>query len=509
MSDPQPFRWPSGCGVVVIGHGSPTPAGVAEFHQLVALLKQRHPDIPCAGAFLEHAEPDIAQAARLLLTEHRLRQVILLPALLLTAGHAKNDLPQARRELALSLPDVEFVLAETVGLHPLIVRLCGQRVHEALRAEPLPPERLCLVVVGRGTSDPDTNAEVAKLTRLLQEIQGFGRSVVCYTAVTTPDSVTGLELAAATSLAGALVFPFLLFSGVLEQQIHREIAAAQQRSPQFRVLAAATVGVHPHLTDALAERAWQAATGARVSPCELCHYRLPLAPKVAAEPILAVTHPYPVHPIEAQSFAYITSLRDWSGFPPNQLALLKRLVHTSGDPAVVDDLFIADDAIEAGVTALLNGAAIATDVTMVASGLKRHLLAALALATFCGVYDEDTQRLAQEQQLTRSAAGIRRAWQRFGDAVVVAIGDAPSAVAEAVRLVGEHHWRPALIVGLPVGFIGTQEAKRKLRECRWIPRITNSGFRGGSPWAATVVNALLIEAVNRLAPRSSDAPRAG
>lgn len=506
MSAPPLFQWPPGCGVVIIGHGSPAPAGVTEFQQLVALFQQRYPDIPCAGALLEHAEPNIAQAAQQLLAEHPLRQVILLPALLLTAGHAKNDLPQARRELALSRPDIEFVLAETVGLHPLIVRLCGQRVREALQTGPLPPERLCLMVVGRGTSDPDTNAEVARLARLLQETQGFGQSVVAYTAVTRPDSVTGLERAAATALAGALVFPFLLFSGVLEQQLHRQLAAAQQRFPQFRFLAAATVGVHPHLTDALAERAWQAATGARVSPCELCHYRLPLAPGMTAEPRPAVAHPYAVHPIEAQSFAYINSLRDWSGLPSSQRALLQRLVHASGDPTIVDDLLITDDAIEAGVTALLNGAAIVTDVTMVASGLKRPLLTALGLSTFCGVHDEDTQRLAQEQQLTRSAAGIRRAWRQFGDAVVVAIGDAPSAVAEAVRLVTERHWRPALIIGLPVGFIGTREAKEKLRECRWIPRITNSGFRGGSPWAAAVVNALLIEAVNRLAPRSADAP---
>ena len=75
---------------------------------------------------------------------------------------------------------------------------------------------------------------------------------------------------------------------------------------------------------------------------------------------------------------------------------------------------------------------------------------------------------------------------------MLAIGDAPTAVEEALRLVSEHRWRPRLIIGLPVGFVGTQECKEKLRRCLSIPRITNRGTRGGSPWAAAVVNALMI-----------------
>jgi precorrin-8X/cobalt-precorrin-8 methylmutase len=104
--------------------------------------------------------------------------------------------------------------------------------------------------------------------------------------------------------------------------------------------------------------------------------------------------------------------------------------------------------------------------------------------------------LAQAAGLTRSAAGIRRSWTLFGNDLIVVIGDAPTAVDEAVRLITLHQWRPYLVIGLPVGFVGTVESKERLRYCLRVPRITNRGTRGGSPWAAAVMNALMIHFAN-------------
>jgi precorrin-8X/cobalt-precorrin-8 methylmutase len=140
---------------------------------------------------------------------------------------------------------------------------------------------------------------------------------------------------------------------------------------------------------------------------------------------------------------------------------------------------------------------------MVESGLKRVLLGQLGVSTWCGVHDRETQLIAESFGITRSAAGIRRAFEKFGNDVIVAIGDAPTAVMEAVRLVKEESWRPQLIIGLPVGFVGTAECKSELRRCMNVPRITNAGTRGGSPWAASVVNALMIMALNQLAESKS------
>ena len=216
--------------------------------------------------------------------------------------------------------------------------------------------------------------------------------------------------------------------------------------------------------------------------------------------------PYVPHPIEAESFEIIAAGRDWSGFPAEQLTVLQRLVHTSGDFNAVDDLYFSPGAVQSGILALLRCKQVVTDVTMVQTGLKRALLEQLGINTWCGVHDRESHLLSQSQGITRSAAGIRRAWEKFGNDVVLAIGDAPTAIVEATRLIREQGWRPQLVIGLPVGFVGTRESKDVLRRCLQVPRITNSGTRGGSPWAASVVNALMIDALNQLATNVSGAP---
>jgi precorrin-8X/cobalt-precorrin-8 methylmutase len=182
-----------------------------------------------------------------------------------------------------------------------------------------------------------------------------------------------------------------------------------------------------------------------------------------------------------------------------QRRVAQRLVHTSGDFNVVDDLFFSPGAVETGIRALLRCRRVATDVTMVSSGLKRSVLQQLEIDVWCGVHDRETHLLSESAGITRSAAGVRRAWEKWGNEVVLAIGDAPTAIFETIRLVREAGWRPQLVIGLPVGFVGTRESKDELRRCLQIPRITNSGTRGGSPWAASVVNALMIGAVDYLA----------
>jgi precorrin-8X/cobalt-precorrin-8 methylmutase len=181
---------------------------------------------------------------------------------------------------------------------------------------------------------------------------------------------------------------------------------------------------------------------------------------------------------------------------------LQRLVHTTGDFETVRDMFFSPGVVDIGVRALLRCRQIVTDVSMVESGLKKALLRQLGIAVWCGVHDQETELLSANFGITRSAAGIRRAWQRFGNDTVIAIGDAPTAIFETTRLVREHNWRPQLVVGLPVGFVGTVESKEDLRRCLQIPRITNAGSKGGSPWAATVINALMIMALNKVAMKS-------
>ena len=113
--------------------------------------------------------------------------------------------------------------------------------------------------------------------------------------------------------------------------------------------------------------------------------------------------------------------------------------------------------------------------------------------------ERETALLAPAAGLTPAAAGIRLAYERFGNDLVLALGDDPAAVDEALRLIQEERWRPQLVIALPAGFVGAVECKTQLRKCMQVPRLTNTGPKGGVLWAAAVLNALLIEAMNRLA----------
>ena len=508
--------------IVVAAHGSRDPRAIEEVETLVALMKARSPERTITYGYLEFARPTLAEGVRSAI-QAGARPIVMLPALLFAATHAKNDMPGELALLKREYPGVDFHFGAPVDLHPAFLRLAQQRIIEAEAGAGRMIKRAeaCLVVVGRGTSDPDANSEVCKLARMLHEGLCFGHSYVCYAGTAEPGIREGLRSAARLGCARIVVFPYFLFDGLLVKRIYAAADELAGRHPGVEVLKAGYLGPHEDVAEVFLERAREGLEGRAAMNCSLCKYRVQIvgfeeqvgqaqrphhlaARARPTEPAVmprgsAARGPYEPHPIEAESFRIIEAGRDWSGWADGERRVAQRLVHTSGDLDIVDDLYFSPGAVEAGVRALLRCRRVVTDVTMVSSGLKRSLLDRLELAVWCGVHDRETQLLAENTGLTRSAAGIRRAWERWGNEIVLAIGDAPTAVMEAVRLVREQGWRPQLIVGLPVGFVGTRECKEALRKCLQVPRITNLGTRGGSPWAASVINALLIAAVDHLA----------
>ena len=512
--------------IVVAAHGSRDPAAVREVDALIALMKKRAPGQTIVHGFLEFAVPTIDEAVRAVI-EAGAARVVMLPALLLAAAHAKNDMPGELAMLKRQFPGIEFHFGAPADLHPLLLRLAQQRIVEAEALSERSTRRAdsCLVVVGRGTSDPDANSEVSKLARMLEEGMGFGASYVCYAGTAEPSLREGLRRSARLGCERIVVFPYFLFDGVLVKRIYTEADELQARHTGLEVLKAGYLGAHDDVARVFLERAREGLEGRATMNCSLCKYRVQIvgfeeqvgAPQQphhlqvrglfgrAAEVGSTDTHapspwrPYQPHPIEAESFKIIETGRDWSRMEEGQRRVAQRLVHTSGDFNIVDELFFSPGAVEIGVRALLRCRRIVTDVTMVASGLKRSLLQELGIDVWCGVHDRETHVLSGSAGITRSAAGIRRAREKWGNDVVLAIGDAPTALVETTRLIREVGWRPQLVVGLPVGFVGTRESKDELRRCLQIPRITNSGTRGGSPWAASVVNAMMIGAVDYLA----------
>lgn len=503
--------------VVLAGHGSRSKEGIEEFEAFVALFGSLYPDVNLRHGYLEFHEPTIEDAVTELSAGAvgNAGPVVVVPAILAAATHIKNDLPLILKSLQQKLPASDIRFAAPLDLHATLLDLCARRIEAAEADSPSLVARAesCLVVVGRGTSDPDANGDIAKLTRMLQEGLGFGAALTCYSGTTFPLVADGLAQAAKLGMRRLVVLPYFLFDGILVQRIYTAAdALARRLGGGIEIVKARYFGVEPETAHVYMEKVAEALAGEARMNCQLCKYRVPIvgyeqdlhkaqAPHRAARQVV----PYEMHPIEKESFEIIKKSYDWSPYPVEARGVLERLVHTTGELSIVEDMFISSGAVAIGVNALLRCRRIVTDVTMVTAGMRRSILHDLDIETWCGVHDEETVELAARQGLTRSAAGIRRAWMKYGNDVVVAIGDAPTAVVETVRLIREQGWRPQLVIGVPVGFVGTAASKELLKSCLQVPRITNCGTRGGSPWAAAVVNALLIEAVNKVAEGASKA----
>lgn len=187
-----------------------------------------------------------------------------------------------------------------------------------------------------------------------------------------------------------------------------------------------------------------------------------------------------VHPIEVESLRILRSRLDLSHLPPLSRAVAERVIHASADLAYADDLVLDDTPLQRAWDALAAGAPIVTDSRMVAAGITARTATVPLTRT-------RVPALARQWGTTRSAAAIRLAVDEVGPGAVWAVGNAPTALFE---LLDHPEVAPALVVGLPVGFVGAAESKQALRDRGW-PSITNVSEKGGSAVAAAAVNALL------------------
>ncbi|WP_165986673.1 precorrin-8X methylmutase [Streptomyces sp. YIM 98790] len=186
-----------------------------------------------------------------------------------------------------------------------------------------------------------------------------------------------------------------------------------------------------------------------------------------------------VHPIEEESYRILRSRLDTSGLPPLTRAVVERVIHASADLGYAADLVTDEAALRAAHTALhRDGAPVVTDVEMVAAGITRRR----AVCRLAGAAADPGAGL------TRSAHAVRLALEEVGPGAVWVVGCAPTALFELLSLASAA--RPALVVGLPVGFVGAAESKAALR-ASGLPAVSNLSEKGGSAVAAAAVNALL------------------
>ena len=194
--------------------------------------------------------------------------------------------------------------------------------------------------------------------------------------------------------------------------------------------------------------------------------------------------------IEARSFAIIDAeVGESKPFAGKAWIVARRLVHTTGDVSLLNDLWLPDQAIEAGLNALRQGAPVFTDTEMVRSGIPLRRLTPLGVNVTCILDRPELAREAAARGVTRARAGMEALGARLGGSIV-AIGNAPTALLALLDSIAAGAPAPALVIGMPVGFVNAAESKELLLHHRDIPSLCVRGRRGGSPLAAATVNAL-------------------
>lgn len=197
--------------------------------------------------------------------------------------------------------------------------------------------------------------------------------------------------------------------------------------------------------------------------------------------------------IYRRSFGTIRAEADLSGLPDGAESVAVRMIHAAGDVAITEDLRIHPRLVPAARQALQDGRPLLVDATMIDAGITRHRLPA-GNPVICRLHDERVPEIAAAWRTTRSAAAVSL-WLDDLDGAVVAIGNAPTALFQLLELIADGAPRPAAIIGVPVGFVGSAESKQALEDNPYdIPYLVVRGRRGGSAMAASAINALAREA---------------
>ena len=197
--------------------------------------------------------------------------------------------------------------------------------------------------------------------------------------------------------------------------------------------------------------------------------------------------------IERESFRRITEELGDKTFPVGIDLVVKRVIHTTADFSFADTLLFSEDVVEKGKEAIRRGACVVTDTNMALAGINKARLAKFGAAARCFMAEADVVAEARERGVTRAAISMERAAALAAERpLILAVGNAPTALIKIKELVDAGVMEPALLIGVPVGFVNVVEAK-ELFVGSSIPHIIARGQKGGSTVAAAIVNAILYQ----------------
>jgi sirohydrochlorin cobaltochelatase len=261
--------------LLVIGHGTRDDAGADDFRRFVARVGRRVADrgIAVGGGFIELSQPPLADAVAGLVRAGHTR-LGAVPLMLVPAGHVKGDIPAALNREQVRHPGLTYAYGRPLGPHPVLLGLLDERLDAVLDRS----ERggTMVVLVGRGSTDPDANAEIAKVARLFFEGRGLAGVETAFVSLAEPGVPVALERCRLLGARRIVVLPYFLFTGVLPDRIVAQATAWAAAHPGLDVRVAGVIADCDALADLVVERYTEALVGDIRMNCDTCIYRVAL-----------------------------------------------------------------------------------------------------------------------------------------------------------------------------------------------------------------------------------------
>ncbi|MFD6289532.1 sirohydrochlorin chelatase [Streptomyces sp. NPDC060205] len=253
MTTPSP---PPAPALLLAGHGTRDDSGAEAFRDFVRELGRRNPGLPVAGGFIGLSPPPLADAVAELAAQG-VRRFAAVPLTLVSGGPAEGDLPAALAREQARHPGTSYAYGRPLGPHPALLAVLERRLDDALGGPVRTPQDragVTVLLVGRGSTDPEANAEVHKAARLLWEGRGYAGVETAFVSLAAPDVPSGLERCVRLGARRIVVLPYFLFNGTLPERIRQQSEGWAAARPEVEVVAADVIGPEPELLDLVMER---------------------------------------------------------------------------------------------------------------------------------------------------------------------------------------------------------------------------------------------------------------
>ncbi|HUH07361.1 MAG TPA: sirohydrochlorin chelatase [Egibacteraceae bacterium] len=259
--------------LLLVGHGTRSASGAAECFALADRVRALDPDLAVGAGFIELSPPPISVAVGDLAAEGHQR-IVVVPLVLLGAAHAKSDVPASIARARREFPGINFAYSRQLGIHPDLLAVVDERLEATVPAEARADTAVLLV--GRGSSDPDANADLHKVARLLWEGRDYPLVEAAFVGITGPRVPEALERCRALGARRIAVVPYFLFTGVLEERIREQAAAFARAHTDIDVAVTRYLGPDDRVAGLALERYAEALRGDARMSCDLCVHRVAL-----------------------------------------------------------------------------------------------------------------------------------------------------------------------------------------------------------------------------------------